>query len=98
MRKITRIIENVENPYLLEDGMIGWVNDINIIRKLNNQYLSNKNYQGTSIVDALKQINIDPSYSNRTNLAKINNIDNYQGTSSQNTQMLNLLKQGLLKY
>ena len=96
--KITRIIENAENQYLLEDGMIGWVNDSNIIRKLNNQYLSNKNYQGTSIVDALKQINVDSSYSNRANLAKINNIDTYQGTSSQNTKMLNLLKQGLLKY
>ena len=96
--KITSIIENVNNPYLLEEGRIGWINDDNIIRKLNNQYLSNKNYQGTSIVDALKQINIDSSYSNRTNLAKINNIDNYQGTSSQNTKMLDLLKQGLLKY
>ena len=59
--KITKILENRENPYLLEDGNIGWVNDETIISKTDNKYLSNKNYQGTSIVDALKEINIDSS-------------------------------------
>lgn len=96
--KITRIIENSNNPYLLEDGIIGWVNDNAIISKQENRYLSNKNYQGTSLVDALKQIGIDSSFTYRSNLATINNINNYQGTKEQNTRMLNLLKQGLLKY
>lgn len=96
--KITRIIENTDNPYLLNNGKIGWVNNESIISKINNRYLSNKTYKGTSLVDALKEINIDSSFKYREQLAKINNINNYQGTANQNTNMLNLLKQGLLKY
>ena len=49
-----------------------------------------------SIVDALKSIGVDSSYSNRKKIAQINGISNYTGTSSQNTQMLSLLKQGRL--
>lgn len=93
--KITKIIEGTRNPYLLENGKIGWVND-SVIE--NNKYLTNKNYKGNSIVDALKQINIDSSYENRKQLANINGINNYQGTTNQNLNMLNLLKQGKLKY
>ena len=93
---ITRIVNNVRNPYLLDNGNIGWVNDSVIID--NTKYLSNPNYNGVSIVDALNQINIDSSFSNRSNLAKINNIQNYTGSASQNSRMLELLKTGLLKY
>lgn len=99
--KITKILKDANNPYLLEDGKIGWVNDNVIISKDNQseiQYLSNKNYKGNSIVDALNQINVDSSYDYRTKLSKINNIYNYLGTSEQNLKMLNLLKQGKLKY
>lgn len=94
---ITKIISNTNNPYLLNDGQIGWVNNNVIISKNNTIYLSNITYQGTSIVDALKEINIDSTYQYRSKLAKINNINNYQGTSVQNTTLLNLLKQGKLK-
>jgi len=99
--KINKILKDVNNPYLLEDGRIGWVNDNVIISKDGQndiKYLSNKNYKGNSIVDALNQINMDSSYPYRTILAQINNIDNYRGTSEQNLKMLNLLKQGKLKY
>lgn len=96
--KITRIIENANNPYLLEEGRIGWINNNVIISKIENRYLSNKTYQGTSLVDALKQIGVDSSFTYRSNLATINNINNYKGTTEQNIKMLNLLKQGLLKY
>lgn len=51
----------------------------------------------TSIVDALKSINVDSSKSNRKKIAKANSIKNYCGLPSQNKQMLNLLKQGKLK-
>lgn len=94
---ITKIIPNTNNPYLLNDGQIGWVNDNVIISIENIQYLSNQTYQGVSIVDALKEINVDSSYQYRSQLAKLNNINNYQGTSEQNTTLLNLLKQGKLK-
>jgi len=96
---ITKIIETANNPYLLDDGKIGWVNDNVIISKIEEErYLENKTYKGTSIVDALNEINIDSSYTYRSELAKINNIDNYKGTAEQNTRLLNLLKEGKLKY
>lgn len=94
--KITKIIENARNPYLLDDGKIGWVNDSVIINK--DRYLENTRNQGTSIVDALKEIKVDPSYGYRKQLASINNIENYQGSASQNIKLLNLLKDGKLKY
>ena len=95
---ITKILDNTPNPYLLDNGNIGWVNDNTIISKKENKYLSNKNYQGTSIVDALKEINVNSSYSYRNQLAKKNNIENYQGSTVQNIKLLNLLKEGKLKY
>lgn len=96
--KITKILSNARNPYLLEDGKIGWVNESDIIKENQIKYLSNKNYKGSSLVDALKQININSSYNYRKTLAKLNGIINYTGTSTQNTNLLNLLKQGKLKY
>ena len=60
-------------------------------------YLENSSYKGNSIVDALKQIGIDSSFENRKKLAQKNNIKNYTGTGTQNTKLLNLLKQGKLK-
>ena len=95
---ITKILDNTPNPYLLNNGNIGWVNDNTIMSKLENRYLKNKTYKGQSIVDALKEINIDSSYNYRANLAKLNDIDNYKGTVEQNTKLLNLLKEGKLKY
>ena len=99
--RITRIIPNARNPYLLENGQIGWVNNDTIIEKINShqeKYLSNSTYTGFSIVDALKEIGVDSSYNYREKLARLNDIPNYTGTGIQNTQMLNLLKQGKLKY
>lgn len=61
------------------------------------KYLSNTGYTGASIVQALNQIGVDSSYTNRKKLAAANGISNYRGTATQNTQMLNLLKQGRLK-
>ena len=63
---------------------------------LKTNYLSNKTYKGISLVDALKQIKVDASFSNRKRLAKNNGISNYSGTYSQNLKLLNLLKQGKL--
>lgn len=93
---ITKIISGARNPYLLDNGKIGWVNDECIVSN-NVKYLSNKNYKGTSIVDALNQIKVDSSYNYRVKLAKNNGISNYTGTASQNTRMLELLKKGTLK-
>ena len=57
-------------------------------------------YQGntTSIVDALHAVGEkDASLTNRKKIAVANNIKDYKGTTTQNTKMLNLLKQGKLK-
>ena len=56
-------------------------------------------YTGKSIslVDALKSLKIDSSFANRKKIATKNGIKAYLGTAKQNTQMLNLLKQGRLK-
>lgn len=54
-------------------------------------------YNGGSIVDGLKSINVDSSYNYRCILAKENGIDNYHGTYEQNVFLLKLLKEGKLK-
>lgn len=58
-----------------------------------------KKYVGksNSLVDALKLLKIDSSFSFRRKIAKANGITAYLGTASQNTKLLNLLKQGKLK-
>lgn len=63
-----------------------------------NQIIYYKKYTGksTSIVDALKSIGVDGSFSNRKKIANINSISLYVGLASQNTKMLNLLKNGKL--
>lgn len=61
-----------------------------------NEYLENKNYSYYSIVDALKEINIDSSFEYRSMLALKNGINNYRGSAYQNLKLLNLLKQGKL--
>lgn len=50
----------------------------------------------TSIVEALKSIGVDGSYTNRKKIAEKNNIKNYKGTASQNIELLNKLKKGKL--
>lgn len=57
------------------------------------KYTGNKK----NIVDALKAMGVDSSYTLRKYLAETNGISNYRGTAAQNTQLLNLLKKGSLK-
>ena len=54
-------------------------------------------YTGVSIVDGLKSVGADSSYSFRCTIAEINDISDYKGTAAQNTKMLDLLKAGKLK-
>ena len=60
-------------------------------------YLSASNYHHGSIVDGLKSIGVNSSYSYRKKLAENNGITNYKGSYQQNIKMLKLLKNGLLK-
>lgn len=49
-----------------------------------------------SLVDGLKSIGVDSSYSNRKQIASLNGYSNYTGTASQNNNLLALLKKGQL--
>lgn len=51
---------------------------------------------GVSIIAALDALGVDSSYANRAEIASANGISGYRGTAAQNTQMLELLKQGAL--
>ena len=59
-------------------------------------YLSNPNYVGDSLVNALSEIGEDISFENRRRLANLNGINNYVGSAAQNLEMLQLLKEGKL--
>jgi len=59
-------------------------------------YLSNPNYKGSSIVDALNQIKVDSSFAYRKKLAVKNNIKNYTGRADENKRLLDRLKAGKL--
>lgn len=49
-------------------------------------------YKGNSIVDYLKSVGVDSSYSSRKKLAKENGISNYTGTATQNLKLLEKLR------
>lgn len=63
----------------------------------NTSYYPKYNGSSSSLVDALKSLGINSSFGNRRSIAKSNGISIYLGTSNQNTTLLNLLKQGILK-
>lgn len=50
------------------------------------------NYNGNSIVDYLKSVGRNSTYAERAKLAAQYGIQNYSGTATQNTQLLNLLR------
>lgn len=73
--------------------------NLNLLKKMgfkkDNYYKCN--YNGFSLVDALKSIGVDSSFDNREKIALRNGITNYKGSYFQNSNLLNLLKKGLLK-
>lgn len=61
------------------------------------EYFDRCDYDGVSIVDALKSMSAPCSYSDRKRIASANGIDDYKGTAKQNLLLLSLLKEGRLK-
>ena len=86
--KVNGINGNVDMNYLYKT-LGGKQNQTTIICDNSD---SSSEYTGTSIVDYLKSINEDSSFSNRKKLAEQNGITNYIGTSEQNIKLLNILK------
>jgi hypothetical protein len=61
------------------------------------EYYEKSDYDGKSIIDALKSIGEDSSKANRAKIALVNGIENYSGKASENTKLLKLFKEGKLK-
>lgn len=79
---------NVDLDYLYRE--LG--GSLNSSINTNNQTVDIDVYNGNSIVDYLKSINIDSSFENRKELAEENGIANYTGSAEQNTLLLNTLR------
>lgn len=101
--KITKVLPGYRNPYLLENGNIGWVNDSCIVggsSAPSNSYYSK--YTGSSgRVDlVLEAIGVPSKYlykwSNRIPVAEKNGIRGYEGSESQNKKLIELAKKGKL--
>ena len=50
-----------------------------------------------TLIDSLNKVGADSSYNNRKKIAVANGIQNYSGTAAQNTELLSLLNEGILK-
>lgn len=59
-------------------------------------YYAKANYSGVSLVEGLRTIGVNNSFTNRKKIAAANGIKNYMGTAVQNTKLLDLLKNGKL--
>lgn len=96
---ITKVLENgCHNPYLLNNGDIGWCNDGDIIGYAEEEtYYPTCSQSQNSIVDGLKSIGVDSSFNNRKNIALKNGIPNYSGTATENSQLLAKLRAGKLR-
>lgn len=71
-------------------GCIAWLDKPKVI------YYPKTSYKGVSFVDGLKSIGIKYDFITRTKIANKNGIKKYLGLGSQNKQLLDLLKKGLL--
>lgn len=89
----------VNGWYKLSDGYLGpkAVASKSSGTKTTTKYYKKCANKYTSIVDALKSIGVDSSFSNRKKIASANGIKGYLGLPYQNIRMLNLLKSGTLK-
>lgn len=54
-------------------------------------------FNSKSIVDGLKNIDVDSSFQNRKKIASVNGINGYSGTYAENVKLLSLARQGKLK-
>ena len=89
----------VNGWYKISDGYLGpkAVASKSTGTKSTTKYYKKCSGEHTSIVDALKSIGVDSSFSNRKKIASANGITGYLGLPNQNIRMLNLLKSGTLK-
>ena len=70
--------------------------EVEVVKQEDNKYFKKYTGNTVSIVAALNAIGVTSTYAYRGKIAKKNGIKMYVGTASQNTTMLNLLKNGKL--
>ncbi len=89
--------QNTQLLSLLKNGKLLNPNAMSLpVSNTSGKYFVACNSSYTSFVDALKSIGVDSSYSYRTTIANKNGVAGYSGSSTQNTELLNLLKYGKL--
>lgn len=93
---ITRIESGARNPYLIDDGRVGWCNDGDIRGKVA-AVAYYKAFTNKSFVDGLKSIGVSATFAKRKKIADANGITNYTGTAAQNSKLLSLARAGKLK-
>ena len=99
IRKSDNKYANVNNPatYMGIPNKVGTYNSNDYQIKAKVEYYKKCSNDETSIVDALKSINVDSTFDYRKKIAKKNGFINYEGTAKQNELMLDILKAGKLK-
>lgn len=69
---------------------------ISILNCSDIEYYPSCSNKEKSLVDALKNIGVDSSFTNRKKIAELNGVQNYNGSMQQNTELLKKLKNGQL--
>ena len=85
-----------EQAILQYISLVQYENGLSSPKLINQEHSTIKTYLGSSIVDALKEINVDSSFEYRKKLASLNGIKNYSGSSLENLELLKLLKEAKL--
>lgn len=84
----------------IKKAMYDWTTEEEVLKQLAkveiNKYYPKPSKKYPSIVDALKLIKVDSSYSNRKKIAKANGIKLYVSSAKQNIKLLDLLYDGKL--
>jgi N-acetylmuramoyl-L-alanine amidase len=97
----TPIILTEDHAKKTAEGIVDFlVSELGLAKKAtvvqDNRYYPPCDKKYYTIWSGLTSIGVNASYSHRVKIAKVNKISGYIGTAKQNTQMLNLLKAGLL--
>lgn len=96
---VGKSVKKPEEIFYIDNDFTKIKNSGNIKWKIVPRVEYYKKYTGksVSIVDALKSIKVDSSFSNRKKIANANGIKLYLGTAKQNNELLKLLIKGELK-
>jgi len=96
-RKVTQTQYSINSKYIAKIVRPKYNNSTIISDNTSTTYFPRYTGGSSSIVAGLNAVGADSSYAYRQKIAAANGISNYTGTATQNTTMLNKLKNGTLK-